>query len=147
MASRDYNPLSVFLQLESDMRRTAESTLRSVLFQPCVDVYESADALHLVIELAGVSPDRLNLTLSADDRYLIVSGERVEPHAGSRRRVRCYQLEVYYGPFEREIQLPSEVKFDRERIGANYRDGLLLIALPKRAEPAAAKRTIEVTGE
>ena len=144
MARREYNPLDVFLLLDSDMRRTAVNAQRALQFQPAIDMYETASALVVEMELAGIVPERLRITLSADDRVLSVAGERREPQADHQERTRCYHLEIFFGQFERQIVLPSNVAFDRENITANYRDGFLIIALPKRVEPRHEKRVIEV---
>jgi HSP20 family protein len=147
MASRDFNPLDVFLQLETDILRSAEGALRAVRFQPSVDMYETETALVVKVELAGIRADKLNITLSADDRVLTIAGERLEPAEERRHRIRCYHLEIFFGTFERDIVLPSNLRFDRENISANYRDGFLVLSLPKRAENPAGKRVIEVSAE
>ena len=145
MARREYNPLDVFLLLDSDMRRSAVNAQRAIQFQPAIDMYETATALVVEIELAGIVPERLSITLSADDRVLSVTGERREPQAEQRERTRCYHLEIFFGKFERHIVLPSNIAFDRENISANYRDGFLIVSLPKRIEPRHEKRVIEIT--
>ncbi len=144
MARREYNPLDVFLLLDSDIGRMPVNAQRAVQFQPAIDMYETAAALVVEMELAGIVPERLSITLSADDRILSVTGERREPQAEQRERTRCYHLEIFFGQFERQIVLPSTVAFDRDNITAHYRDGFLIIALPKRAEPRHEKRVIEI---
>jgi HSP20 family protein len=57
--------------------------------------------------------------------------------------IRYYQLEVYYGPFERTIPIPPEIKIDREMLQAKYRDGFLIITLPKRIETETLNVPIE----
>src|SRR5579862_9204333 len=140
MASHKFDPLEIFLQLESDVRLNAA---RAIQFRPAVDMYETATALIIKMELAGIQPDRLNITLSADDRVLSVAGERRELAQEHEGRIRCYQLEIFFGSFERDIVLPTEMRFDRDHIKANYRDGFLVISLPKRSE----KRTIEISNQ
>jgi HSP20 family protein len=147
MASRDFNPLDVFLQLETDILRSAEGALRAVRFQPSVDMYETDTALVVKVELAGIRADKLNVTLSSDDRLLTIAGERVEPLEERRNRIRCYHLEIFFGAFEREIVLPGNLRFEREHISANYRDGFLILTLPKRYEEPVGKRTIEINAE
>ena len=139
--------MDIFLQLESDFLRDVEATARSLRFQPCADIYETADALVIKIELPGIHPDRLSITLAADDRTLTIAGERAEMREEHRERVRFYQLEICYGFFEREISLPPGVHFDRDAITANYKDGFLVIALPRRREAPNRKRTIEIARE
>ena len=144
MARREFDPLDVFLLLEPGMRRSVVTAHQGLRFQPSVDVYETASALVVRMELAGVQSDRLNITLSADDRVLSVAGERREPSEDNHESIRCYQLEVFFGAFERQVVLPPNVAFDRENITANYRDGFLVMTLPKRT-PRSEKRRIEVS--
>ena len=92
-------------------------------------------------------PNRLNISLSADDRLLTISGERSEAHEDHRDRIRCYHLEIYFGSFEREIMLPAGVPFDRDNVTATYKDGFLIISLPKQARPQSEMRIIEISNE
>jgi len=147
MGNRDFNPLDIFLQLETNMRRGAEDAMRAVRFRPCADVYETKAALIVKMELAGVRPERLNITLSADDRLLVISGERGELESERQERIRCYQLEVYFGSFERQVALPSSLRIDRDNIKAHYRDGFLVVTLPKRPDAPPEKRVIEISQE
>ncbi len=140
MARNQFDPLDIFLQLESDLRRSAGQAVRAIQFRPSIDMYETETALVIKMELPGIRVDRLDITLAADDSRLTVSGERREPVEEHEGRIRCYHLEIYFGSFEREIPLPRDMRFDRDRISANYRDGFLMISLPKRSE----KRTIEI---
>jgi len=137
----------MFRQLEQDIRTTTGAAMRGMMFHPGLDMYETPEGLVVKMELAGVRPDRINIELSADDRYLVVDGERHETQEDHRDRVRCYHLEIFYGKFEREIALPGNMRIDRENIRATYRDGFLLILLPKRSGEIPEKRTIPVTNE
>lgn len=145
MASRDFNPLDLIRQIEQDFLRNAESALQIVQFQPHLDMFETADHLVIKMELAGVRPEKIHITLSADDRILTISGERYEPAHDHRDRLCCYHLEIFYGAFSRDIPLPGNVRFDRDNIKASYRDGFLLISLPKRSPSSNEKRTIEIS--
>ncbi len=147
MASRDFNPFDMFRQLEQDIRTTTGAAMRGMMFHPGLDMYETPENLVVKLELAGVRPDRINIELSADDRYLTVEGERLETQADHRDRLRCYHLEIFYGKFEREIALPGNLRVDRENIHASYREGFLLITLPKLTGETPEKRTIPVTNE
>ena len=147
MGSRDFNPLDLIRQIEQDFRRSAEGAMRIVQFQPHLDMYETAENLVIKMELAGVRPEKINITLSSDDRILTISGERYEPHQEHRDRLCCYHLEIYYGAFERDIPLPGNARFDRDNIKAKYRDGLLRISLPKRSPSPTDKHTIAITNE
>jgi HSP20 family protein len=149
MAGRNLNSLNalIFSQLESAFRQHADMAMRAVRFQPSADMYETEAALVIKMELPGVKAEEINITLSADDRLLTVSGERYERHEDRGDSVRYYQLEIYYGSFERQLVLPGDIRFDRDGIKANYRDGFLVISLPRRAETESEKRTIEISKE
>lgn len=140
MSRQNYDPLQMFRQLEADLRLGASRAAQAIDFQPGLDMYETANALVVKLELAGVDPSRLDITLSGDDRMLSVRGERRESDPENEGRIRCYHLEIFFGGFQREIALPPEMRFDRDAIAANYRDGFLVISLPKRN----SKRSIDV---
>jgi HSP20 family protein len=103
-------------------------------FRPEVDSFVSDDppTFTVVVELAGIDPDQVNVT--ATKGALVISGERRrQPCEG-----RVYQqLEIEYGPFERLVQLPGDV--DLTRAEARYDRGLLTIGIPIAAKTEAAQ--------
>ncbi|NLI00224.1 MAG: Hsp20/alpha crystallin family protein, partial [Chthonomonadales bacterium] len=124
------------------MQRLADEAMRAFLtgvppperfWQPRVDLHETTESIVVKVELAGVDGASLRVHLSADDRYLTVSGHRHETDDEREGRVRCYQLEIYFGPFERQITLPTDVRIHRDGITARYTNGILVVTLPKRA--------------
>jgi len=107
---------------------------------PAVNVYETATSCIVVAELPGISLDDLALALEEDRRTLLISGTRstslyLPKH--SERRVRCHQLEIASGRFERRVALPCTV--DVAGATAELRNGLLQVALPRVAPPAAIR--------
>ena len=137
----------LILQLEADLMQNGESVLQALRFQPRVDMFETDTDLLLKMELAGVRTERIEVTLSADDSTLTISGDRAESHSLEYERIRCYQLEIYYGTFERQIVLPIHLQLDREAISANYRDGFLVISIPKKRTKPIKVRSILITTE
>lgn len=96
-------------------------------FRPRIDVYrtEEPPVLHVVVELPGIQPDKVELAVN--DGVLVISGHRQRPQGCGRR----YQhIEIDYGTFERRIALGES--FDAEAAEATYEQGLLTIALPLR---------------
>ena len=146
--NRVFNPLDIFRQLEEELRQNSEmSPFGSSLFHPALDMYETDENLVIKAELSGVNPEQIEVTLSADDSFLSISGERTESKEEHTKRLRCYNLEIFYGSFSREIALPSNLKFERDQIRAAYRDGFLIVTLPKREQISSHKRSIPVTTE
>ena len=133
----------LFRQMEQEMERMAESAMGRFqrvapgtrIWQPRADVCETEDAVQVTVELAGLSPEAISrqveITLSPDNRTLVLYGRRQEPECKGER-LRCHQLEIYYGEFGRVIPLPHGVPIERENLSATYSDGLLVIELPKR---------------
>jgi HSP20 family protein len=98
---------------------------RGSLWVPPTDVYETEDLIVVQIEIAGVQQADFTVTLT--DRHLIVAGTR--PDRGPTRRA-YHQMEVHYGDFRAEVELPMPV--DERRVDAEYSDGFLRIVLPKK---------------
>lgn len=139
-------------QMEREMQRFQQEAFGSLLgggglpsrmWQPNVDICENEDCLWVRVEAAGLNVENTRVTLSADNRVLTVSGERPEPGTYNPERRRCHQLEVYFGRFQRDILLPDE-GLDREAIRVEYRDGFLLVTLPKSAPRRVRTTTIQV---
>lgn len=116
-------------------------------WQPAADVHETEAGLQIKIELAGISTDSVNVSLSADGRRLTVSGVRTEQHEERAERTQCYQLEIYFGPFERTFVVPPEVEVDRDAIAATLKDGFLTIVLPRRARQPVVSRSIPIEAQ
>lgn len=155
MAFKDYR--DIIRQMEREMQQLQDEAFRGFLdfpvggagrfWQPPVDIHETDGYLIVKMELAGARSDDLQVSLSPDDRVLNITGSRAEAHADRDGRIRCHQLEIYFGPFERAVGLPS-IPINREQIKATYKDGFLQISLPKRQVGAdQTKRVIPINGE
>jgi len=108
-------------------------------FRPNVDCIRSEDPpeLHVVVELPGVDPERIQLI--AADRVLVVAGERCRPPVSGRYQ----QMELEYGRFQRRISLAEPV--DPAKATARYDEGLLTIVLPIAARaPKRARVSISI---
>jgi HSP20 family protein len=109
-------------------------------FRPQVDCYRRREPAELtvVVELPGVEPDDVEVTLTG--RSLVLSGERRRPRLDG---VSFQQVELEYGPFQRTIQLSEDVALDQVR--ADFRHGLLTVVLPVAEQPPQPARVrIEV---
>lgn len=153
----------IIRQMEKEMERLTEGwrsffdplPVPGRFWQPRTDVYETADNLVVKVEAAGLRVDPatgalmdVHVELSPDGRVLSIRGQRTEDSAEIAGRVRCYRLEIYFGAFELEIPLPGEVTVDRDQIVGSYKDGFLMVVLPKVARPEkTVARTIPVTGD
>jgi HSP20 family protein len=95
---------------------------------PAINFFEDDSGFHLVVELAGVSPENIHLTVC--DLVLVIRGNRPLPAVEEPEgELRTHCLEIDHGPFCREVTIPDTV--DAEAIVANFSHGLLQIHLPK----------------
>jgi HSP20 family protein len=127
------NPMSRQVVPEGD---GPESTRTKPVFSPPADIYETKDALCLVLEMPGVQPDSIDVVL--DKRVLTIKGR-----SGASQAEEGYSLthaEFRDGDYERSFTLSETI--DGEQIEASVRDGILRLVLPK-IKPAPAK-TISV---
>ncbi len=139
-------------QMEQEFERSDELLRRFLhsftaperFWEPQADIYETRDAVKVKVELAGVRPDSIHVELTGDNRALAIRGVREEDRADAVDRVLYHQMEIYLGPFERVLALPPGADIEREGVEAAYRDGFLLITLPKRKRPGAQTTQIPV---
>ena len=96
------------------------------MFRPPTDVYETAENVVILLEIAGMDPEQIQVEFN--EKILRVSGRRQDKHL----RATCHCLEVQYGEFASEVYLPGEYNLDA--IQAEYNDGFLTIMLPKLAQ-------------
>jgi len=101
-------------------------------WSPLVDIYEDNDAIIVAVELPGVQKEDVKIELKEDT--LTLSGER--KHGVEAKTAKYHRIERFYGAFARSFTLPDSVAV--EKIRATYKDGVLVIALPK-AKRAAMK--------
>ena len=93
---------------------------------PNVDICETKEAVTIRVELPGIEPDDIHLTIQ--DRILRVQGHKREPEA-ARERLSYYCLERRYGRFDRQISLDRVV--DAGRSSARLCNGVLTVKLPR----------------
>ncbi|HVJ66371.1 MAG TPA: Hsp20/alpha crystallin family protein [Caulifigura sp.] len=92
-------------------------------FRPAADVYRTATGWLVKLELAGVSPN--DVQVAASGNRLVVRGRRRDSVLTQCRQ--CVSLEISYSSFERHIEFPGNI--ERARWDLEMRDGMLLIHL------------------
>lgn len=97
-------------------------------WQPAINAFRCESGVRICVDLAGV--DRSAIDLTVEPLRVVVRGTRdtPEPTDHDGRAIQLLALEIDYGPFEREVILPSAV--DVGRASAEQENGLLWINLP-----------------
>jgi HSP20 family molecular chaperone IbpA len=107
------------------------------IYRPLTDIIETDQGISMMVEMPGVGPDQVEITL--EHRVLTIRG-KVEP-------ARPANLELDYaeygeGDFERAFTLSED--FDPDRIEAEMRDGVLTVTVSR--APEAQPKRIAVKG-
>ncbi len=90
-----------------------------------VDVYYNNHTIYIQTMVAGISKTNLDIIISREQ--VTIKGTRSRTHSATV--MEQYLSELYWGPFERTIDLPDEI--DIEKAEATELNGLVTITLPK----------------
>ena len=145
--AQQWNPLQDLVVLQDRMNRLFEDATQRrnqaeaagddferADWTPAADIYEIESGFLLALDLPGI--DRDALEIDVEDNRLIVKGTRMIEES------RQYRTERPRGKFLRTFSVPGSV--DQGKIGAEYRDGVLQIRLPKRSEQKPKKIDIKI---
>lgn len=152
MARQVWGPMRDMMTLQERMNRLfedaaqrhtrtaaeSEDEIERADWLPSADVYETEAEFTITLDLPGIERERLDVGL--DENSLTIRGERVALVPDSARARRS---ERPAGRFLRKFSLPEAV--DRDRVTADYKDGVLMLHLPKRKEPRARRVEIKVS--
>jgi len=106
---------------------------------PAMNLRETKDELIATLDIPGIDPKTLDISLDAD--RLTIRGERKKVE--EEKESKFLRHEVSYGRFQRTLQLPMHVEADKVRAKANH--GVMTIHMPK--APDSVGRQIPVEAE
>lgn len=128
---RDFNDLQKELNRVFDLFSDAPLTRPAngtSTFIPAAEIEETPEGFNLRLEVPGIDPDALNIEATAES--VAIRGERKrETKVEEKGKVRS---EFRYGQFQRVISLPARIQ--NNAVVADYKDGVLLLTLPKAEE-------------
>lgn len=123
------------VQQKRELEKKDETTVPARVFLPPADIYETPNALKVVLEMPGV--DKSNVSVRVEDGVLTVEG-RLD--FSKYRDLQPLYTEYNIGHYSRSFRLTT--KIDQLKIRAEMKDGVLSLVLPK-AE-GAKSRNIQV---
>ena len=105
---------------------------------PPAEVWETEKTVNISLDVPGIVPSEIDVQAEGDN--LIIRGERKFVADDDKKYQR---KEKVYGRFYRSFEIPSQV--ERENISASYKNGVLVITLPKSSEvkPKQVKINVE----
>lgn len=105
---------------------------------PAIDLYEGSDGWTMHVELPGVRHE--DVSVSVENGVLSLEVKKPSPEEMKDRA--ALLRERAFGTFRREVSLPEGV--DAERVEASYKDGVLVLSLPKREDAKPKRIEIQV---
>ena len=124
---------------DSFVRSSGAATRRGETAQLPVNIWEDKDAVHVVARVPGLEADDLDIQLTGET--LTIRGRfGSDAEREEAKEWGWYANELWYGPFERTIALPTEVQTDK--VEAVFKNGILRLSVPKAEE--VKPKTIKV---
>jgi HSP20 family protein len=121
------------------IRRVADEDRIRGSWSPAVNILEGEDGIKISADLPGM--DANDVAVSVEDGVLTIRGERRFEEASESETY--HRIERCYGVFERTFTLPNSV--DPAKIEARFKNGEMVVSLPKREEskPRSVKVKVE----
>lgn len=120
------------VQDKREVQKAEESTAPARSFLPTTDIFETQDALTVVMEMPGVAREAIDVSL--DGNVLNVYGEI---DFSKYKNMQPVYTEYNIGHYRRRFSLSNAI--DGEKISASMTDGVLTLTLPK-AEAAKPRK-------
>jgi HSP20 family protein len=128
----------VEIQKNENSEEETERTRECRCFLPKTDIFEDKDAIHVNLDMPGINENAIEITL--EKNILNVRGYSQVQERGKFSPV----LQEYEsGDYERSFRISHQV--DRDNIEAIYKDGVLMLNIPKIEEAKTKKITVKVS--
>jgi len=111
------------VETRREIFHTVSWQVRSGVWSPPTDVYETEEGFVIKVEVAGMREEDFEVAI--ENNVLMISGNRLD----TNERRAYYQMEIRSGRFEISLELPTPIEV--EMAIAEYKDGFLMINLPK----------------
>jgi HSP20 family protein len=117
--------LSTITETRREILHTVSWHVRSGIWSPPTDVYETEASYVIKVEIAGMRDEDFDVAF--ENNILMISGYRSDLN----ERRAYHQMEIRFGRFEIAVEIPVPVNM--EKASAEYKDGFLMIVFPKSA--------------
>jgi HSP20 family protein len=141
-----WDPFQNLASLQDQVNRLFDTSFQGrsdssalTAWAPAVDIYETENELVLKADLPDISEKDLDVRI--ENNMLTIRGER--KFEQKVKEDNYLRIERTYGSFSRSFSLPNTVS--TEGIKADYRNGVLTVELPKRAESKSKQVKVNVT--
>ncbi len=126
------SPHELQVQQKRELEKKQEATVTARFFVPTTDIFETEQALSLIVEMPAV--DKSKVEISVEDGLLTIQGQiDFSKYEGMQPVYTEYNI----GHYRRSFSLYNKIAQDK--IAAEMQDGVLTLVLPK-AEEAKPRR-------
>jgi HSP20 family protein len=138
------DPLREFVFFQNRVNRafseskSGDDLLTSGVWAPAVDIYQTDRELVLKAELPDLTRDSIEVTV--ENGTLTIRGEKKA--SSDVPEESFHRIERRYGTFSRSFSLPQT--FDTDKVGAEYKNGVLTVRLPLREEAKPRQIRVDV---
>lgn len=135
----------ILTPFETQVDRLLSDAVRSLgvqarRYDPACNVWEDAD--HFGVEMALPGWKSEEISIEVENGFVTVEGKRHEEGEQSQGEGKTYHVrEIDSGSFSRSFRLPNNLEWDQAK--ASFRDGVLTIAFPKRADAKPRRIAIQ----
>jgi HSP20 family protein len=130
------SPQELQVQQKREVEKKTETTTPARVFVPVTDIFETPEALTVVLEMPGV--DRNSVEASVENDVLTIEG-RID--FTKYEAMRPVYTEYNVGHYARSFEISDRI--DQSKISAEIKDGVVTIVLPKGEQ--AKPRKIQVS--
>ena len=130
------NAQELQVQQKREVEKKTEATMPARFFVPVTDIFETPQALTVVLEMPGV--DRNSIEANVEDDVVTIEG-RID--FAKYEGMQPVYTEYNVGHYARSFQISN--KIDQSKIGAEMKDGVVTLVLPKAEQ--AKQRKIQVS--
>jgi len=115
-----------------------ELNARTQGWTPAVNVAETKDEFTVTVELPGMKLE--NVSVDFTDGMLTIRGEKMDEQTTKEDDRTIYMWERRFGSFQRTLPFPGGI--DDKKVTADFKDGVLTVRLPQRAEAKPKQITV-----
>jgi HSP20 family protein len=126
------SPQELQVPEKRELAKKEESTVPARIFLPRADIFETSEALTIVVEMPGV--DRNKVDVNVENGVLNIQGQI---DFSNYEGLQPVYTEYNIGHYRRSLSLSNQI--DEYKISAQMNDGVLILVLPK-AEEAKPRR-------
>ena len=116
---------------------------KNSIWRPAIEVRQNDKNYKVKVQLPGVKKD--DIIVELDNDFMTVTAEiqeEKEEKKEDEKNERCHTSEFRYGKYQRTISFDAPIK--TEEANAEYKNGLLIVTIPKQKTETTTKKRLEI---